>query len=111
MTRSVISPKRFSGPQDKGLLGGLKPLFTPGAKGAAILTGKYGYAVFEYPTTADAGKALERANRSDAIKRETDKPPKLLNKTLVIEYEGGAIEEPIIRACALHPDQPAPPPS
>jgi hypothetical protein len=110
LTQSVEAPKLYASATDEGVEKGVRPLLTPGFKGGEILTGQLGAVVIEYPSTADAQKAFERASKPGALGLDVD-APKLLRKTLLIDYTHDRNIRRIVTACALHPDEPPPPPT
>ena len=110
LTQSVESPKLYESAHDAGVEKGVRPLLTPGFKGGEILTGQLGAVVIEYPSTADAQKAFRKANRPGVLGSDVD-PPKLLQKTLFIDYTHDPNVVHIVTACALHPEKPPPSPA
>ena len=109
LIRSVESPKLYDSAKSPGVEQGVRPLLTPGFKGGEILTGELGGVVIEYPTADDAQTAFRKANRPGVLGADVD-PPKLLKKTLFIDYTHDRNVVRIVTACALHPEKPPPSP-
>lgn len=106
LTLSTLSPeliKREDAEADEG------PFLTPGAKGAAILTGRFGALVFEYPDENAAEAALENARELKAFK-SIGKPQKVtvIERTLFVDFTGQLHVGRAVEACARNPDPPPP---
>lgn len=110
LIQSVEAPKLYDSADAAGVEKGVRPLLTPGFKGGEILTGQLGAVVIEYPSKADAQKAFRKASKPGVLGSDVD-PPKLLQKTLFIDYTHDRNVVRIVTACALHPEKPPPSPS
>lgn len=87
----------------------VKPLLTQGAKGAAILTGRYAAIVIEYPDAADAQAALEKAREPKAF-GELGEPKRVsgVERVLFVDFTGEQHVRRVVEACATKPDEPPP---
>ncbi|HEX2125289.1 MAG TPA: hypothetical protein VHF45_01850 [Thermoleophilaceae bacterium] len=107
LSLSTLSPELYKskGDADKSI----QPLLTPGAKGAAILTGQFGADVIEYPDAAAATEAQQKARESKAIAKQAG-PDQIhvFDRTLFIDYTEEAHVRRVVEACATKPDQPPP---
>ena len=106
LTLSTLSPeliKREDAEADE------RPFLTSGAKGAAILTGRFGAYVFEYPDESAAEAALEKAREPKAFK-SIGQPDKVtvIERTLFVDFTGQLHVGRVVEACARNPDQPPP---
>ena len=110
---SLLSPERYSSKRDEGVEKGVGALMTRGARAAELLGGGPGPSgvVIEYPSAADASRALKRARRSPAL-AEPGPPPRIaaFDRTLFIDYTRVPHNRRIVEACARHPDRPPPTP-
>ena len=106
LTLSTLSPEPYK-PDDVDK--SIKPLLTPGAKGAAILTGRLGADVIEYPDAAAASDAQQKARESEAITKMAD-PNNIhvFDRTLLIDYTEEPHVRRVVQACATKPDEPPP---
>jgi hypothetical protein len=107
LSLSTLSPELYKSKSDVDAT--IRPLLTPGAKGAAILTGRLGADVIEYPDPGAATDAQQQARESKSLTKQA--PPgqmHLFAKTLFIDYTQEAHVRRVVEACATKPDEPPP---
>lgn len=107
LSLSTLSPEVYKAKSEADK--SIQPLMTPGAKGAAILTGQFGADVIEYPDPAAATEAQQKARESKAIAKQAG-PDQIhvFERTLFIDYTQEAHVRRVVEACATKPTEPPP---
>jgi hypothetical protein len=107
LTLSTLSPELIESRSDADPE--IRPLLTKGARGAAILTGRYAAIVIEYPDAAAAQDGLERAREPGAF-GELGEPRRVtgVERVLFVDFTGEQHVRRVVEGCATKPNEPPP---